>query len=378
MTWLDVARFERRPLVFVEDHLYHTSEVLAAVHAARPDLMSCITVVALEGPGPDTDATVGDWLTRYPALQIVASVPERARAAAIAPSDLADASAYARLVARLLRPDGVLIQDIQLSTLSFLPADRWWESIYLAATVRGLFANRAPTVRFLSNKRGYSATFGRDLMDAGFDPRDVMDKSSIAHTVVPAIVSLFDRAFPLTLDAVLAPGPAKRWPIASQDAERREIDETLDIVLWLGADGAELSGRLVAGGRVTLRPASPEIDTWNALLAERLQGGDGVPVIDVGTRLGPPGAERAELTNLAARHIYTLRGRLVDQDAITTARHAYRLGPDVRAGLVTPRDTRRAQNRKSTPTDERVKSSLPGESSTSCTPKSSTSSKVRK
>ena len=318
--------------MFVEDHLYHTSDVLAALQASRPDLVASTTVVALEGAGPDTDATVADWLARYPALQIAAPVASRDRIAPIGPGDLADGRAYARLISRLLRPGGILIQDVQLATLSFLPADRWWESIYLAATVRGMFPDRAPTVRFLSNKRGYSATFGRDLMEAGFDPRDVMDKAGVATTVVPAIASLFDRAFPLRLDASLTPDESRHWPISHSEAERREIDSALDVVLWTAAGSAELSGRLVAGTRIALRPGSPEIDTWNALVVDRLYGGDGVPVIDVGTRIGPGGAERAELTNLAARHIYTLRGRLVDQDAITTVRHAYRLAPQLRIG----------------------------------------------
>ena len=67
-------------------------------------------------------------------------------------------------------------------------------------------------------------------------------------------------------------------------------------------------------------------------MTDRLHGGDGVPVIDVGTRIGPADAQRAELTNLAARHIYTLRGRLVDPDAIATGRHAYMLAPHLRIG----------------------------------------------
>jgi hypothetical protein len=332
MIWLDAAGFERRPLVFVEDHLYHTSDVLAALQASRPDLVASTTAVALEGAGPDTDATVADWLARYPSLQIAAPVAPRDRIAPIGPGDLADGAAYARLISRLLRPGGILIQDVQLATLSFLPADRWWESIYLAATVRGMFPDRAPTVRFLSNKRGYSATFGRDLMEAGFDPRDVMDKAAVADMVVPAIALLFDRAFPLELEAALSSNDARTWPIAQGDAERREIDAALDLVLWTTASSAELSGRLVAGGRVMLRSGSPEIDTWIALLADRLHDGDGVPVLDVGARIGAAGAERAELTNLAARHIYTLRGRLVDQEAITTVRHAYRLAPQLRIG----------------------------------------------
>ena len=90
MTWLDAAGFERRPLVFVEDHLYHTSDVLAALQATRPDLVEFTTVVALESAGPDTEATVADWLQRYPALQIAAPVAPRNRIAPIGPGDIAD------------------------------------------------------------------------------------------------------------------------------------------------------------------------------------------------------------------------------------------------------------------------------------------------
>ena len=54
----------------------------------------------------------------------------------------------------MLRPGGLVLQDIQLATLGFIPPDRWWESIYLANTVRGMFAENPPTCRFLSNKSG--------------------------------------------------------------------------------------------------------------------------------------------------------------------------------------------------------------------------------
>jgi hypothetical protein len=121
----------------------------------------------------------------------------RDRAITIDAGDLADAASFGRLVARLLRPGGVLVQDVQLSTLPFVPADRWWESIYSAATVRGILNARPPVVRFFSNKRGYSATFGRELMDAGFDPRDVMDKGDLGAVVVPTIVATLERQFPL-------------------------------------------------------------------------------------------------------------------------------------------------------------------------------------
>ena len=325
MAWLDEPGFERRPLVFVEDHLYHTADLLAAVAAVRPDLVACATAVAIDRPGPDTDATIEDWRTRYPALQIVA------------PDTATDALSFAKLVARLLRPGGILIQDVQLSTLPFLPADRWWESIYLAATVRGLFAASPPAVRFLSNKRGYSATFGRDLLEGGFDPRDVMDKSALQTAVVPGVIALFDRAFPRTLRARLPPNGARSWPVGDSDTDRNELEQTLDLVLWQGSV-SELGGRLVGGsnGRVSFRHGSTEADTWQRLIDDALTDGNGLAVVDVGGRIGPAGAERAELTNLAARHMHTLRGRLRTGDAIATISHAYRLGDTMRIGSVTP------------------------------------------
>ena len=325
MAWLDEPGFERRPLVFVEDHLYHTADLLAAVAAVRPDLVACATAVAIDRPGPDTDATIEDWRKRYPALQIVA------------PDTATDAMSFAKLVARLLRPGGILIQDVQLSTLPFLPADRWWESIYLAATVRGLFAASPPAVRFLSNKRGYSATFGRDLLEGGFDPRDMMDKSALQTAVVPGVIALFDRAFPRTLRARLPPNGARSWPVGDSDTDRNELEQTLDLVLWQGSV-SELGGRLVGGsnGRVSFRHGSTEADTWQRLIDDALTDGNGLAVVDVGGRIGPAGAERAELTNLAARHMHTLRGRLRTGDAIATINHAYRLGDTMRIGSVTP------------------------------------------
>src|SRR5262249_48254671 len=143
-----------------------------------------------------------------------------------------------QVAAAALRPGGLLLQDVQLATLTFIPADRWWESIYLASTVRGMFADRVPTCRFVSNKRGYEATFGRDLLGAGFDPRDVIDKAEIVRTAVPLLCAFLDRTFPLTL-RVAAPGcnlPALR--VARCDLERDEIEAELDLLLWNDGDGA--------------------------------------------------------------------------------------------------------------------------------------------
>lgn len=340
MTWLD-APAERRPLVVVEDHFYHTAELVGALAAARPDLLAQVTAVALDRAGPDTDASVADLRRRHPELRIVAATGDGDR---VTPADVADPAACARLIARQLRPGGLLVQDVQLTTLPFVPDDRWWESIYLAATVRGLFADRPPQVRFLSNKRGYTATFGRDLAEAGFDPRDVMDKTALDASVIPSLVRLVDAAFPMTLAVALAGAAAGPRTVraSSHDAERRELAGRLDLLLWADAHGCELTGRLVerdpAARGLAVRPGH-EASSWRALLGDRLEGGDGLPVVAVGERIGPRGVDRAEATNLAARHIHTLRGRLRDPGAIVTVHHAYRLRDDLDVAICEPRTT---------------------------------------
>jgi len=324
MNWLDESGSERRPLVFVEDHLYHTVDLLTAVRETRPRLLDHVAVAVLDRPGPDTDAAVKSCAAAFPEVAI--AIPSA--------SDTANTASFSKWVGRRVRPGGLLVQDVQLGTLPFIPADRWWESIYLAATIRGMFPDRPPAVRFLSNKRGYGATFGGEMLEAGFDPRDVMEKTDLAGTVVPALGSLFDRQFPHELEATSI------WPLGDSPADRRDVEESFDLILWRGVHTLELSGRaIVEPGRITIRPDSPESETWTHLIKSHLAGNEGIAVVDLGARVGPPQAERAELTNLAARHIHTLRSRLRFAADIATVNHAYRLNDRLRVGFVRPRLT---------------------------------------
>src|SRR6202166_457347 len=364
MSWVVEAAFARRPLVIVEDHLYHMTELLDGL-GESPDLVGQLTVVCLDRPGPDTRRTVAAWLAGHSALQVVAAVEVSAgdgaagdgaagveeglagplgagRLRPLPAAAFASAHRLCQAVAGALRPGGLLLQDVQLTTLAFIPADRWWESIYLASTVRGMFAERPPACRFVSNKRGYEATFGRDLLDAGFDPRDVIDKAEIARSVVPVVRAFLERSFPMAL-RLAAPGRAP-WElrVSRLEGEREEIERAVDLLLWSAGDGAvELGGGALAEReplrrRLALKAAHQEAITWNALVADRLAAGPGLAVLDLGSRVAPPDAGRGEITNAAARHLHTLRARLDDPAAIVTAGHRYRLGERLTVGLAAP------------------------------------------
>lgn len=329
----------RRHVVSVEDHLYHTAELIGTVARTAPELLPWMTACVIDAPGADTTRAVSSWLERHAGLQVAARVdpdtlpPDQARRVLrIDASQLDDLSGFARMVSSLLLPGGVLLQDIHLSTLAFVSRDRWWESIYAAATVRGMFPDRTPAVRFLSNKRGYAATFGRDLMDAGFDPRDVMDKAELAATVVPAIARDVRDRFPLALETAVAARPAST-PVSDHESTRRELEHAFDLLEWNVGGRLELGGRLL-GAPVTFRTGSQEAITWQALINDKLAAGGGVPVLEVGMRLADAGAERAEASNLAARHIHTLRARLSSPGSIVTANHAYRLDDRLTVGRV--------------------------------------------
>lgn len=336
MTWVGAAGFARRPLVVVEDHLHHVSELLETLAETDPATLGRATVVCLDRSGPDTTRLVASWLAAHPGLQVAArfegKVPA-ARCLGFDPAVFEEPHRFCKAVAGLLRPGGLLLQDIQLATLAFIPPDRWWESIYLANTVRGMFSGNPPACRFFSNKRGYEATFGRDLLDAGFDPRDVMDKSELRGMVVPVVRSYLARSFPLVLQMAKVPDAA----VAKTEEDRREIENELDLAVWTADLSVEIGGRLLPDGerkRVSLKAGSQEAQTWIELAEDCLSGGEGVPVLEVGKRIAPEGAGRAEITNLAARHIHGLRSRLKDGSAIVTANHAYRLVEGIRVGRV--------------------------------------------
>ncbi len=326
--------------------MYHIDRLLEVLARDAPEMLAWLCVVCLDRPGPDTDQAVARWLRDHPTL-LVASCPQaiatllanrdRERYITLDPEIFDQHIHCCRALAALVRPGGLLLQDIQLETLAFIPRDRWWESIFLASGIRGTFAERPPTGRFLSNKRGYAATFGCDLIDAGFDPRDVLDKDDLDHVMVPVLRRFLEQSMPFRLRALESTGSVLETCLAS--ADRTVVEASLDLVLWPTESSFELGGRaIVAAGRrarVRLKRGCPEVMTWLALVADRLGSHTGLAVRNVGRRIAPEHAGRAEITNCAARHIHALRARLANGGKwISTVDHTYRLNRACAIGLV--------------------------------------------
>jgi hypothetical protein len=158
---------------------------------------------------------------------------------------------------------------------------------------------------------------------------------------VPVVRSYLERTFPLRLQSVERGERRRDAAVARTEEDRCEVESELDLVVWMGDPAAEVGGRLLTGEgdrrRLAFKAGSQEAVTWTELVEDRLRGGNGVPVLAVGERIAPEGAGRAEVTNLAARHIHGLRSRLADGAAIVTAHHAYRLTDGLRVGRVTSR-----------------------------------------
>lgn len=319
----------RRPLVVVEDHLYHIDEILGLFGRRAPGLLSRLTVVCLDRPGPDTRAAIERWASAFPQVLVVADVSpgDGERHLALPAEALAREKGYVDAVAGLLAPRGVLVQDIQLEPLRFLEPDAWWETIYLAANVRGRYGSGAPRCVFMSNKRAFEATFGKKLRLAGFDEDDVLSKDELEDTLVPLVLRSLRESLPLALERS---GQPEAWVCADDDET-----QTLDLVLWEDrAEKVVLTGRALAKGRLELASSTHEAATWRALVDTHLDGSSGVSIAALGIRVAPQDALRAEQSNAASRHAHKLRGRLLDKSALVTVEQHYRFADHLRVGRI--------------------------------------------
>ena len=210
----------------------------------------------------------------------------------------------------------------------------------LSSTVRGIVGERAPKCAFISNKRGYEATFGAELLAAGHDPRDVLNKYETDRIVIPFLQRHIAKEFPWLLEwRKLANSDGLGSCLVNSDEEEKaELESQLDIVLWQEKNQvAAIGGKAFVSTKknaLTLSVPGNEYETWRQLINAHLVNSEGVDVQTVGQRTAPNGALRAEITNSAARHIHTLRKRLQNPQDIVTAQGHYQLANHLSAGIV--------------------------------------------
>ena len=132
MKWIKTQVFAPRPLVIVEDHMFHLQEILRVMSQDTAYWLAHTTLVSLDRPGPDTTQTIQSWLRTYPELQVATRLDESGLSLLERfptrlmqmPDKLFDHQiSFCNIIAALIRPGGFLVQDIQLSTLTF-PAFR--------------------------------------------------------------------------------------------------------------------------------------------------------------------------------------------------------------------------------------------------------------
>ena len=291
--------------------MYHTAEMLEAMARVAPELLAWTTVCSVDNPGPDTAAAIAGWLRRFDGVQVAARV------------DVRDVSAGP--IAAACRPIGGgdarrrRRRSRGWSPRSCCPTACWCRtstsrrsasSLPIAGGNRSTSRRRcgacsrstSPRCASCRTSAATAATFGRDLMEAGFDPRDVMDKSElgIVHSCRRSCADL-DARLPLEL----VTSGASRADAGGGARRRAARDRRAAGSRRLGRERPGRAGRPPAGraGDVPRRTRTKGL-TWQQLIGERIADGPGVPVLDVGQRLAEAGAERAELSNLAARHVH--------------------------------------------------------------------------
>ncbi len=355
MTWVFEKGFQRRPIVVIEDHLNHLSDICEWLQAEDPNLLRLVTLVGLDQGGPDSRRSVRDWLQEYPAIQVAAHLaeedaPERTRRYPdrllyIASDLLSSASPVelSELIPSLVRPGGFLLQDVQLETLHFIPADRRWESIRrLTAVVRGMVPGRPPVCWFMSNKRNPFRRLRNALKDLNFEPRHFLDKDDLEKYVVPTIQGFLEDSMPFSLRVTQHGELICDTVVGEEDLD--DVMSGTDLTLWQAGDALRLGGRLIKGGVLKRDFDGAEGTAWRELVADRFAQGGGVKTRRFGELRSPDAPAGMPREDDAIREwayglVYNMRSVVQGanpKSVLKNKNKTYYLADRLRVGWVTP------------------------------------------
>ncbi len=299
-------------MVIVEDKPRHISTLVAELRKCPEELRGLITIVCLaEGHG-DTASAVAKWLASDLDLHVL-TLPGSAtsnlqkrfgeRYGVLNPRITQDMESYARELRTLVRPGGLLIQDVVLNPLRFTDPDKW-KSVYAAGQVRSLLMPRGPQLWFMTNKSLRVPHVLRAKEDVKAE--EFFDKEDHLAGIVSSLRRFVKEHFPWRLH--LSDGRVAAVGIGDDD----DVSHNVDLVVWATTRMKRtVGGRLIQwqvhnkGGKPSLRwrpplsnvDAEAVVPALVSLVRDRINHGPGLPTTVFG-RI-PNLAEGTDLQKLA-------------------------------------------------------------------------------
>ncbi|HEY6351071.1 MAG TPA: hypothetical protein VI636_16835 [Candidatus Angelobacter sp.] len=312
MHWISDPAAGQRPVVIVEDKPRHVSTLVTELGNYREELTGLITIVCLaEGHG-DTASAVGKWLANDLDLHVrtlpgpaTADLKKRfgERCGVLDPQITQDMESYAREFRTLLRPGGLLLQDVVLNPLRFTEQDKW-KSVYAAGQVRSLLMPRGLQLWFMTNKSLRVPHVLRAKEDVKAE--EFFDKEDHLTGIVSSLRRFLKEHFPWRLH--LSNGRVLAIGMGDDD----DVSHNVDIVVWATTKMKRtVGGRLIQwqihakSGKPGLRwrpplsnvDAEAVVPALVSLVRDRVNRGPGLPTTVFG-RI-PNLAEGTDLQKLA-------------------------------------------------------------------------------
>ena len=283
MSWIRSEGFELRPILVIEDHLEPLTKIIEILAAEAAHFLGLLTVVSLpREPRGDSRESVRGWLESHPQLQVAAYLAERDAAdlGAAFPDRFQPVPAAAlesqtsdrlrAILAGMLRPGGLLLQDICLDSLAFIPHGDLVESFTKIAhsVQQGFPARRRPECWLMSEQRRFEADFMPRLARQGFLPKNFLSKKTLDRNLSQNLKAFLVESMPLFLRLAQHGEESLETILGHED--RDEVMSECDLVLWQPGGRIRIGGRLVKpeeAGRLR-QPGTKISQFWDALVRD--------------------------------------------------------------------------------------------------------------
>lgn len=316
--WLhNKLQFQPRPLLFIEDKcedVFTFCRELATEEAYKGEFIQRCTVLLLEETGKDTEQDILELLLEFTQLQVVAGPFEQAlmpvfrlldqandsaaltnhrqlqairqryshiaepflsnRFQELQPEALETDRAYKRLIKQLIRPEGLVVSDVELVQLEFTNTSNSIFSGVRAAS--DVCLEEIPPTRLLSvSNCKFGIRADLDMKDDGvhIGRDDVLRKKEDIRSTVEKISTAMRSRFPFLL-SIHHPtlGDVCHHHVGNQDD--KYLNDELDLVVWPPENGTmRVTGAAVEDERAMVEGSSRAV-ILSLLLQSHLKGDD--------------------------------------------------------------------------------------------------------